>query len=406
MDKSPDMKRSAVVLQKPSATIAVNVDVNAIQRKFYNALLYFARKALRKNKTKVSFKVSLSDLKNALDISERDKNNKYYIEKVEELTNKKARYNVLGKDKTVWGVFVLVSSVKFVRDRSSGTVDVEFEFPDFVRRALLDPQGIYANIDLIVIRGLKSKYSIILYELVKDYVRGSSEVPEMSIEKFRELFGLKEKYKIAPMLRRRVLDVAVNELNNNDEINFVVSYELKKVGRAYNSIKFRVRPKPEKVQKKSEMMGLDEVERRDELRELLFMLPEECRRREKVVSVILGGLEEYDFDYVKAQVEYVVDVLGKQKINNLPGYLKKAIEEDYAGVNELEIDVIGDSWRSKLIGKVVTLRGESGGYEIVVVGETDEYGRCLVRLDNTDTGETIWRKIPEDKLRSLAEVGK
>ena len=143
MDKSPDMKRSAVVLQKPSATIAVNVDVNAIQRKFYNALLYFARKALRKNKTKVSFKVSLSDLKNALDISERDKNNKYYIEKVEELTNKKARYNVLGKDKTVWGVFVLVSSVKFVRDERSGTVDVEFEFPDFVRRALLDPRGIY-----------------------------------------------------------------------------------------------------------------------------------------------------------------------------------------------------------------------------------------------------------------------
>ena len=228
----------------------------------------------------------------------------------------------------------------------------------------------------------------------------------MSIEKFRELFGLKEKYKIVPMLRRRVLDVAVNELNNNDEINFVVSYELKKVGRAYNSIKFRVRPKPEKVQKKSEMMGLDEVERRDELRELLFMLPEECRRREKVVSVILGGLEEYDFDYVKAQVEYVVDVLGKQKINNLSGYLKKAIEEDYAGVNELEIDVVGDSWRSKLIGKVVTLRGESGGYEIVVVGEMDEYGRCLVRLDNTDTGETIWRKIPEDKLRSLAEAGK
>ena len=49
---------------------------------------------------------------------------------------------------------------------------------------MLSSNGIYAKIDLIVIKGLKSKYSIILYELLKDYE--NVEIPVLSIEKFRE----------------------------------------------------------------------------------------------------------------------------------------------------------------------------------------------------------------------------
>ncbi len=398
-----DMRKSAVVLQKPSGTVAISVEINAIQRKFYNALLYLAKQELRKNPDKVSFKIPLTKLKSVLDISERDKNNAYYIEKVEELTGKKAKYNILGKDKTIWGIFVLLASVEFTKDERNGTIEVKFEVPEFVRRAMIDPHGIYANINLVVIRGLKSKYSIILYELVKDYVKGESEIPEMSMDKFRELFGIKGKYKLIPMLKQRVLDVAVKELNSNGDIGFTVSYELRKEGRTYTSIKFHVKPKPGKLLRKAPAIDIKDIHERDNLTALLSILPGNCRVKEKVISTILAGLRKYDFDYVKSQVEYVSEILRKQRIRNIAGYLKKAMEDDYAGTAEVDIDIVGEDWKRKLIGKVVSLKGEQGRYEITVINNPDEDDKCLVRLDNVETGEVLWRRISSRKLRALAE---
>ena len=41
------MKKSAIVLQKPSGTVAVRIDINMRQRKLYNGLLYVAKQQIR-----------------------------------------------------------------------------------------------------------------------------------------------------------------------------------------------------------------------------------------------------------------------------------------------------------------------------------------------------------------------
>jgi hypothetical protein len=45
---------------------------------------------------------------------------------------------------------------------------VEFEFPTRILESIQRPQ-MYAKLDLFIIRDFSSKYSVALYELLKDY---------------------------------------------------------------------------------------------------------------------------------------------------------------------------------------------------------------------------------------------
>jgi len=97
----------------------------------------------------------------------------------------------------------------------------------------------FAKINLVAIKGLRSRYSIALYELAEDYI--NAQIPNMSMKDFRLLMGIEEgKYTKFSMFQRRVIDVAVNEINSNEDINFTLTYELIKTGRKITNIKFIV----------------------------------------------------------------------------------------------------------------------------------------------------------------------
>ncbi len=390
------MKKNAVVLQKPSGTVAIRVDLDVIQRKFYDALLYVAKENLRKNIDKESFTISLSDLKILLDKVGKekiDKNNKYYVEKLRELKDKNAEYNILDKDAgwDIEGWVSLMSELQVKREIKTGQIVVVFDLPRRIRKSLLDPKGIYANINLVVIRGLKSKYAIILYELVKNYEK--VEIPEMTIEDFRKLFNIEDKYKgRIDHVKEYVLTPAVNELNENENIDFLVSYELRKTGKYYTHIKFYVKPKPAKLkldQEKDKILR-DEISENPDLKELLVLMPEKYRARKNLIAFVLGGLEEKGKEYVKAQIEYT----NKNAKKNYVAYLKKAIESDYAGAEIIEGAVIEekDDWKKKYLGKKIKLKGEEGIWEIVFVDEPEDDGTCEVRVKN-ENGRELWAVV-------------
>ena len=405
------MKKNAVVLQKPSGTIAIRVDLDATQRKFYDALLYIAKEDLRKDVNKETFVVSLSDLKVLLSKATKekmDKNNKYYLEKLKELKEKNAEYNILDKDAgwDIEGWVSLVSDLEIRKEIKTGQIRIVFDLPKRIRRALVDPKGIYANLNLVIIRGLNSKYAIILYELIKDYEK--VEIPTMTIEDFRKIFNVENKYTQMWDLKRRVLDVAVKELNENENIDFLVSYELKKEGKAYTHIKFHVKPKPARVkfeQQAKKVLEL-EIKENNEAKELLAMIPHEYRDKTKVVSVVLGGLKERGKDYTKDQIEYSVNKLQAGKVKDFVIYLKKAIEEDYAGFERVETDILTPE---DAVGYSGYIYGKNGEKVVVRIGhvEKDENGDYLVRLDRVDTGELYeWWKKDEDWLLEIARKKK
>ncbi len=413
------MKKNAVVLQKPSGTIAIRVDLDAIQRKFYDALLYIAKEDLRKDVNKETFVVSLSDLKVLLSKATKekmDKNNKYYLEKLKELKEKNAEYNILDKDAgwDIEGWVSLVSDLEIRKEIKTGQIRIVFDLPKRIRRALVDPKGIYANLNLVIIRGLNSKYAIILYELIKDYEK--VEIPEMTIEDFRKLFNAENKYPKMRDLKRRVLDVAVKELNENENIDFLVSYELKKEGKAYTHIKFRVNPKPARVKFEQQAKKVLELEVKEnyEAKELLALIPPEHRRKNNIISLVLGSLKENGKEYTKAQIEYTVNKLKAGKIERFSAYLKKAIEKDYAGFEE--VDDLGFVTVEDAIGYRGKIKRDGKKYYVEIahielddtVGQDsligyDKERRYLVRLDNVETGEVVtWQKVSEKKLLEIA----
>ncbi len=400
------MKKNAVVLQKPSGTIAVRVDLDAIQRKFYDALLYIAKDDLRENKEKKRFTIPLRDIKTILSKNDRiNKNNSYYIEKLKEIKKKDAEYNILDKDKglKIKGWVSLVSDLQITEDEKAKVVNITFELPERIKWALVDPNGLYANINLVIVRGLKSKYAIILYELVKDYEK--VEIPEMTIDDFRKLFNIEGKYKRMTHLKARVLEPAIKELNKNENVDFLVSYELKKTGKVYTHIKFHVKPKPAqiKLKQQAKKVLVEELKENTEAKELLAMIPPEYREKAKVVSVVLGGLKERGKDYTKAQIEYSVNKLKAGKVKDFVIYLKKAIEEDYAGFERVETDILTPE---DAVGFSGYIYGKNGEKVVVRIGyvEKDQDGDYLVRLDRADTGELYeWWKKDEDWLLERAK---
>ena len=409
------MKKNAVVLQKPSGTIAIRVDLDAIQRKFYDALLYIAKHELKENKEKKKFTVPLKDVKAILSKDDKiNKNNSYYIEKLKEIKKKDAEYNILDKDKglKIKGWVSLVSDLQVTEDEKAKVVNITFELPERIKWALVDPDGVYANINLVIVRGLKSKYAIILYELVKDYEK--VEIPEMTIDNFRKLFNIENKYSKIPDLKRRVLEPAIKELNENENVDFLVSYELRKTGKVYTHIKFHVNPKPARVkldQQAKKVLEL-EIKENDEIKELLALIPSEYRRKNNIVSLVLGSLKDNGKDYTKAQIEYAVNKLKAGKIKSFSAYLKKAIEKDYAGFEEMDIDLVTVEDAIGYRG-YITHEDKERYIEIahIEIEEPEEQGigydrvrKYLVRLDDAETGELVtWRRVSEKKLLEYAK---
>jgi plasmid replication initiation protein len=85
---------------------------------------------------------------------------------------------------------------------------------------------------------IKGAYAKRLYKLCKQWANKGGF--SMSLERFREQFGITDKYKSIDGLRRRVLDPARRQLMDSADVYF--TYRLEKIGgsRKYNQINFHI----------------------------------------------------------------------------------------------------------------------------------------------------------------------
>jgi len=408
LEKLP-VKKDKADLKKPSATIEIAGDLSLIQRKFYNAFLFIAKKALEQNPERRKFAVSFASLKEFFGIKTR--NNERLKSSIKGLMRTIVEYNYLNKERNM--IFnrmaTLLSEVKIGVKTNGKDGVIEFILPDMIQEALIREDIIYANIDLLIIKALKSKYAIMLYELCKDYEK--AEIPEMTIEEFRHLFGIENKHKRMSDLRKRVLDPACKEINSNPRVPFTVEYELisRTVMHEYTHIKFHIKPKSAELKDTESQKILEvEIKENDEVRELLAIIPSEYRKKKNVASLILESVEKKGVEYTKAQIEYTVNKLKEGKIKDFVAYLKQAIEKDFAGSEE--VDDIGFITVDDAIGYrgYIQHEGKRKYVEIahIELDENQSNNRkrtYLVRIDDVETGEVVtWSRMKEEKLLEYA----
>jgi hypothetical protein len=327
------VRRRAIIIEKPSGIIAITGSLDVLQRKFFNVMLKSAKEQLNNNSQEVSknrwFYIKLIELKKYIDVGKEDRNNKYYKEKLKELKKIEVEYNLLNKDKNIKleGLSSLISDIQFVEDLPTNEVVIRYYLSGIVYDSLqntIDKNGVYAELDLIIMKGLKSKYSLTLYELCRDYK--NVEIPEMTIERFKKMFGLESKkaYNFFPNIRLKVLDPAIKEINDNPDVDFTVEYQLKKSANTYTYIKFLAKPKPKQKE-------LEQKRDNMHLKVLIDAVPEQ-ERSKQLENYLAKCLKDYDARYLLHQIEYVA----QQKPKSFFAYLKKAIEEDYAKAELVE----------------------------------------------------------------------
>lgn len=177
----------------------------------------------------------------------------------------------------------------------------------------------YVKLNLFIWRDLSSKHSLALYEVLKDY-QNIKQI-RIEIDDFRKVVGLEAgQYKIFTMLRKRVIDVAVEEINKKTDLR--VQYELEKRGRKIVAITFDV-------------SGVTQYEVKEKNSIEILSKLQGYGIQEKLAHELI---QKHDEDYILANIRVVEEDLQSGKdIRNIPGYLLKAFEVDYRPV-ETEFD--------------------------------------------------------------------
>ena len=199
-----------------------------------------AKNEFKKDPQKQTFTVTADELMVFFKIG--NQNYSRLRDELEVLNRTQIRYNILKKNRKskISGAFTLISEFEYERGI------ITYSFPHKIRNMILNPK-MFGKINLVVIKSLRSRYSIALYELAEDYL--NAQIPKMSIEDFRELMGLEEgQYYKFSMFKKYVIDVAVNEINDRENINFTITYELEKKAQKITHIKFIVHKKDDTYQ--------------------------------------------------------------------------------------------------------------------------------------------------------------
>ena len=125
---------------------------------------------------------------------------------------------------------------------NSGLIKVRMQ--DDMKPFLLDLHERFTQYELIYTIVMKSQYSIRMYELLKSYeYRGRYKVDMDELKAM--LFATK--YKRFPDFKRKVLDVALREINTLTDLT--ITYTIIKVGRRYGQIEFDVSIKKDPTEK-------------------------------------------------------------------------------------------------------------------------------------------------------------
>ena len=123
---------------------------------------------------------------------------------------------------------------------------VELVFASDVIPLITRLEARYTEYELKQVVGLQSEYAIRLYELVIRW-RSVGKTNLISLADLRENLGLVDEYKRIEAFKRRVLDLAVRQINEHTDIT--VEYEQHKQSRVITgfTFKFKMKTKPEKV---------------------------------------------------------------------------------------------------------------------------------------------------------------
>ena len=147
-----------------------------------------------------------------------------------------------------------VQRVKYLDDESSIEVILTYDVVNEITR-IDGYEQFFTKYLLAQTASMKSAYSVRLYELLVQW-KTAKKTPLLKLDCFREQLGVDDtEYKLMSDFKKRVLNVAVDEINEKTDLK--VSYEQVKKGRTITGFKFKVLTKDNPKDTKQDDIGRD-----------------------------------------------------------------------------------------------------------------------------------------------------
>jgi hypothetical protein len=312
-------------LKKHSAIIQINCkELTIIQRKLINAIIW----VIQKTQNKLIYEIGLSEIKKMCGIKATDNVNLKNL--FQGLQDIKLEFNYLNKDKhQIWSGGSFLSWTEIDKKTSH----IKFEMPEMLKEKIRYP-SMYAPLNMVLIAGFKCSYTIILYELLRDYLN-APKMPIIIIKDYRTLMGIKDhEYKRFVDFRNYVIIPAVEELNERSDLT--CRYELikKPSSNKYESIQFFV-SKKEIIEFVPEIKQIEiPAEIKIEIpEEIISEIPEKYRVNSFLKEINKSIEDSKNLNYVRFNLRYAFK---KANVNPIY-YAINALNNNYAGF-DIEIE--------------------------------------------------------------------
>lgn len=224
-----------------------------------------------------------------------------------------------------------------VYEKGSGYV--ELEFSPRLKPYMLQLKDFFTQYKLVNILNMKSKYSPKLYELMKANEFKKQKFVEIEIIKLRELFKAEEIYPLYADFKRHIILKTQKELKKYTDISF--EFEEIKTGRRVTSLKFSIRANEATYNAPVKILPLksdegklgDEKPLESKLEPIRDIIEEPITESqiESLYKVSKGDLS------VIAE-KYEISKMQKTPINNIVGWMIKAIQNDYKAEPKMKIN--------------------------------------------------------------------
>jgi plasmid replication initiation protein len=319
MDKS---EIRVLEVNKHAASIHCSNTLSLLQRKISNALLYHSYPFLLKSE---EHEISIHSLCQLIGYS--GNNDKAIKDAVKHLISTVMEWNVVDDvtGEEDWTASSILASVQIKRGIC------KYAYSPRLRELFYNPT-MYGRINLLVQSKFSSSYGLALYENCIRYkeLEYSKRFP---IEGFRKIMGVPDdKYLIFRDFKKRVIDKAVEEVNTHSDI--IIEPEITRVGKKTTAIRFKIKKRPKKKalginhEKVKAGEGVVELETNDAVRTIKRLEDEFCFSQSNARTIV----EKYGADKVELKADQVKAsaMFIEGKIKSLPGFLVKAIEDDYS----------------------------------------------------------------------------
>ena len=274
------------------------------------------------------YSVRVKDLGNYMGLSEH---NSYGViaTAAKKLQDRVFYYN---SDSGDWIRAHWVSSIEY----RAKTSELIFEFSRRIERLLIDMSRGYTKTSIRELMKFMSFYSARLYLLCEEWCgifKGKAIPKSVEIEELREMFDIGDKYRTNRDFLQYVVNPSVKEINSYTDMD--VKAVPVRVGRAFKKIEFVVQRK-DKAIKTIDIAPAIPGYWSEDTRAMYNILI-------KIINdsnYVIGILNDKSLDYVKANYKFVFEKNVKSPLKNFAGFLRKAIDNNYAEYVDGAIPVV------------------------------------------------------------------